>query len=50
MRLAQQPKELFIVEGASHVDLYDKPEFVGQAVRKLSEFYGEHLAVQEIRG
>ena len=25
---AAEPKELFVVPGASHVDLYDRPEYV----------------------
>ena len=41
---AQEPKELFIVEGASHVDLYDKPEYVDPAVAKMSSFFHENLA------
>jgi fermentation-respiration switch protein FrsA (DUF1100 family) len=36
---ATGPKELFWVEGATHVDLYDKDEFVTPAVEKLAEFY-----------
>ncbi|TWF74573.1 hypothetical protein FHX44_11454 [Pseudonocardia hierapolitana] len=38
------PKEIHWIEGASHVDLYDKPEYVGPAVEKLTEFYGKNLA------
>jgi len=37
------PKELFWIDGASHIDLYDRVEYVPQAVKKLSEFFGEHL-------
>ena len=40
---ARDPKELFVVEGASHVDLYDKPEFVTLVVEKLSDFFGRAL-------
>jgi hypothetical protein len=40
---AQQPKELLVIPGASHFDLYDKPEYVTPAVDKLAEFFGEHL-------
>ena len=25
---AAEPKELFVIPGASHVDLYDRPEYV----------------------
>jgi hypothetical protein len=31
------------IEGASHVDLYDKEEYVGPAIAKLTEFYNTHL-------
>lgn len=40
---AQQPKELMIVPGASHFDLYDKPQYVTPAVDKMAEFFGKHL-------
>ena len=40
---ARQPKELFVVEGATHMDMYDKPQFVRPAVAKLSQFFGQHL-------
>ncbi|UPK89925.1 hypothetical protein LCI18_000860 [Fusarium solani-melongenae] len=39
--LSEGPKELFIVEGATHIALYDKPEYVGQAVEKLASFFGQ---------
>lgn len=40
---ANEPKELFVVEGASHVAMYDIPEYVEQAAKKLSEFFGKNL-------
>lgn len=40
---ANEPKELFIVEGATHFDMYDKPEFVTPAVEKLEEFFNTNL-------
>jgi fermentation-respiration switch protein FrsA (DUF1100 family) len=40
---AGQPKELFKIQNASHIDMYDKPEYVTQAVIKLRNFFGEHL-------
>ncbi|MYQ48819.1 alpha/beta fold hydrolase [Streptomyces sp. SID4985] len=36
--------ELFVVEGATHVDLYDKDEYVTPAVAELTGFFGKHLA------
>jgi fermentation-respiration switch protein FrsA (DUF1100 family) len=29
--------------GASHFDLYDKPQYVTPAVDKMAEFFGKHL-------
>ncbi|PJJ08322.1 hypothetical protein CLU83_1582 [Flavobacterium sp. 1] len=37
--LAKGEKELFIVEGATHIALYDVPEYVEQAVNKMVEFF-----------
>jgi len=36
-------KELFIVPGATHIDLYDRPQFVPQVVSKLAGFYAKYL-------
>lgn len=35
------PKELSWIEGASHVDLYDKQPYVGAAVEKLVSHFGQ---------
>lgn len=37
------PKELFIVDGATHMTLYDQPVHVDQAVAKLSTFFTSNL-------
>lgn len=42
-RAASRKKELVVVEGWSHYDLYDKPEPVRQALAKLIPFYKENL-------
>jgi len=42
-RAASKDKDLFVVENASHIDLYDKPFYVNQAVEKLSDFYKRNL-------
>ncbi|OXJ08179.1 alpha/beta hydrolase [Burkholderia sp. AU6039] len=42
-RAASKKKELVVVEGWSHYDLYDKPEPVGKALAKLVPFYKENL-------
>jgi fermentation-respiration switch protein FrsA (DUF1100 family) len=36
-------KELFLIEGASHIQTYWVPEYVDKAVAKLVSFYKEHL-------
>jgi len=41
--VARQPKELLIIPGASHFDLYDKPQYVMPAVDKMAEFFGKYL-------
>ena len=40
---AKEPKELHVIEGATHIDMYDCPQFVTPAVAKLKEFFGRHL-------
>ena len=42
-RARSSNKHLFVVEGASHYDLYDKPECVEQAMGKLGPFFKAHL-------
>jgi fermentation-respiration switch protein FrsA (DUF1100 family) len=36
-------KELFIMEGATHIETYWVPKYVEQAVNKLSSFFGKNL-------
>lgn len=36
-------KELFLIEGATHIQTYWKPEYVSQAVNKLVNFYQSNL-------
>lgn len=36
-------KELFLIDGATHIETYWKPEYVSQAVNKLVEFYKTNL-------
>jgi fermentation-respiration switch protein FrsA (DUF1100 family) len=33
-------KELFLIDGATHIETYWKPPYVNQAVDKLTRFYG----------
>lgn len=41
---AGEPKELFIVPGAGHVDLYDRTSLI--PFDKLAAFFGQHLATR----
>lgn len=43
---AAEPKELFVIDGATHVSLYDTDEHVTQAVAKLGTFFTTHLAAR----
>ncbi|WP_240768442.1 alpha/beta hydrolase [Olivibacter sp. XZL3] len=36
-------KELYLIEGGTHIQTYWKPEYVNQAVKKLTEFLGKNL-------
>ena len=37
-------KAMTVIEGSTHIQTYDKDEYVGQAVDALDEFYQKHLA------
>ncbi|HEU4790050.1 MAG TPA: alpha/beta hydrolase [Flavobacterium sp.] len=37
------PKELKIIEGATHMDLYDIPKYVNQVANTMTHFFGENL-------
>lgn len=36
-------KELFVIDGATHIETYWKPEYVNKAVTKLVDFFGKNL-------
>lgn len=38
-RAASQDKQLHVVNGADHMDLYDVPKYVEEAVSKLAPFF-----------
>lgn len=40
---AAEPKELFVVPGATHVDLYDRPEYLKITLPKLDAFFRQYL-------
>lgn len=40
-------KELFILDGATHIQSYWKPEYVNQAVAKLTDFFNKNLSNEQ---
>ena len=36
-------KELFLIDGATHIETYWKPQYVNQAMEKLTQFFGKNL-------
>lgn len=43
IRAASEDKDLLVMEGASHYDLYDNPEYVNKAVERFTQFYRRSL-------
>ena len=42
-KAASKKKELYLIEGATHVDLYDKEEYINPAIKKITNFFNENL-------
>ena len=42
-RAVSKQKDLMVLEGASHFDLYDNPKYVDKAVERFAEFYKKNL-------
>lgn len=42
-RAASKDKNLYVVEGADHMDLYDVPKYVDEAVWQLAPFFNAKL-------
>lgn len=40
---AREPKELVVIDGGTHFDFYDKPQYVGPAVEKIDSFLKAYL-------
>lgn len=40
---ARNKKDLVVIEGAGHYEMYDEPKYVNQAVDRLDSFYKEYL-------
>lgn len=36
-------KELYLIDGATHIETYWKPQYVNQAMGKLTQFFGKNL-------
>ncbi|MFF5307953.1 hypothetical protein [Streptomyces massasporeus] len=47
---AGEPKKLFVIDDASHFDLYDRDAYVSPASAKLTSFFGEHLNQPQVEG
>ncbi len=41
-------KELFLIDGATHIETYWKPEYVNRAVNKLVDFYQSNLSTTNL--
>lgn len=41
--LAPNPVDLMVVEGAGHYEMYDEPDYVDQAIERLTAFFTEYL-------
>lgn len=42
-KMAKKPRELYIIPNATHIGLYDVPQYVDKAVTKLNSFYKKYL-------
>ena len=40
---AAEPKELFVIKDATHVDLYDVPKYMDQVLAKLDSYFKKYL-------
>lgn len=40
-------KELFLINGATHIQTYYVPEYVEQAMNKLNEFFGKYTSTEQ---
>ncbi|WP_129787959.1 alpha/beta hydrolase [Promicromonospora panici] len=42
-KMAPNPVDLMVIDGAGHYEMYDVPEYVDAAVDRLADFYSDHL-------
>jgi fermentation-respiration switch protein FrsA (DUF1100 family) len=40
---AHEPKELHLIEGGTHFDFYDRPEYVIPTISMIDSFFKQHL-------
>lgn len=45
--LPGKDKEVFVIEESSHIELYDHPEYVNRAIKKLDEFFTRTLSSEK---
>lgn len=41
--LSNGPKELFILKGAGHFDLYDNMDYINPTLDKMTEFFNKYI-------
>jgi fermentation-respiration switch protein FrsA (DUF1100 family) len=42
---ARNRRDFVVIDGADHYDMYDRPEYVDQAIQHLTALYDEHLVL-----
>ncbi len=42
-KLAPNPVDLMVIDGAGHYEMYDEPEYVDAAIERLTSFYVNNL-------
>ncbi|MBM7439311.1 pimeloyl-ACP methyl ester carboxylesterase [Streptomyces sp. HB132] len=42
-KLAPNPVDLMVIDGAGHYEMYDEPEYVDAAVERLTHFHMNNL-------
>jgi fermentation-respiration switch protein FrsA (DUF1100 family) len=45
---AQGVKELYVIEGGTHFDFYDRPQYVGPAITRINEFFTNRLQERNV--
>ncbi|WP_246112235.1 alpha/beta hydrolase [Streptomyces hawaiiensis] len=45
---ARSPKKLVVVDGGTHMDFYDVPQYVDRAMAEATPFFRENLAAEPV--